>query len=72
MLTRIHVNQHNIKKNKKNKTNLPVITVKDYKRNRKGFSVKIDGPCEIVYRPNSPLACGATVWIETKEKVEVI
>ena len=34
MKTRIHVNQHNIKSNSKG-AKLPVITVKDYKQNRK-------------------------------------
>ena len=34
MKTRIHVNQHNIKANAKG-AKLPVITVKDYKQNRK-------------------------------------
>ena len=34
MKTRIHVNQHNIKANAKG-AELPVITVKDYKQNRK-------------------------------------
>jgi hypothetical protein len=27
--------------------------------------VNIDGPCQIVYSPEKPLSCGATVWIET-------
>ena len=40
MITRIHVNQHNIKANSKG-ADLPVLTVKDYKENRKTNHVKI-------------------------------
>ena len=36
-----------------------------------GHSVKIDGHCEVVYRPDKPLSCGAHVWIETTGVVEV-
>ena len=74
MLTRIHVNQHNIRANKKG-AELPVITVKDYKQNRKGNTAEImqDGEviCRVVYRPEKPLPCGARVWIETENHVEV-
>ena len=40
MKTRIHINQHNIKANTKG-AELPVITVKDYKRNRKTNAAEI-------------------------------
>jgi|TARA_R100001086_G_scaffold209767_1_gene125569 hypothetical protein len=69
--TRIHVNQHVIKANRKNKENNPVITVKNSRSNTYGHTVKIDGQCEVIYRPDKPLSCGAHVWIETKGKVEV-
>ena len=78
MLTRIHVNQHNIKANRRNaNAALPVMTAKDYKQNRKGHTVIIrddDGNevIRFVYRPDSPLPCGAHVWAETKLEVEVI
>jgi hypothetical protein len=72
MKTRIHVNQHNIKANAKG-SKLPVITVKDYKQNRKGnrASVVKDGEvvCEVIYSPDKPLPCGAKVWIETQLEV---
>jgi hypothetical protein len=71
MLTRIHVNQHNIKSNQKG-DNLPVFTVKDYKQNRKGNRVLIHGPSKLVYKPDSPLNCGARAWIETYSKVDVL
>lgn len=65
MITRIHVNQHVIKANRKNGTDDPPLTVKTYKSNTKARSVEIDGPCRVVYSPDKPLSCGATVWIET-------
>lgn len=69
MKKRIHINQHNIRANAKG-ANLPVVTVKTYKENIKCHSVRIDGPCELVYSPDKPLACGAKVWIETTAEVQ--
>jgi len=72
MKTRIHVNQHNIRANNKGE-DFPVITVKDYKQNRKANTAKVmkDGEvvCQVVYSPGKPLSCGAKVWIETDLEV---
>ena len=70
MKTRIHVNQHNIKANAKG-SDLPVLTVKTYKDNIKCNEVKFMSGT-VVYRPDNPLACGAKVWIETDDPVEII
>jgi hypothetical protein len=73
MRTRIHVNQHVIKANRKFGEPLqPPLTIKTYKENRKAHEVKIYGPSVVVYRPDAPLACGAHVWIETEAGVEVV
>jgi hypothetical protein len=69
MKTRIHVNQHVIRRNARDGTSDPVLTVKDYKSNRLANSVEIDGPSRLVYSPDKPLACGAKVWIETHAEV---
>ena len=69
MKTIIHVNQHVIKKNRKTETILPVLTVKTYKSNVYAFEVEILGPSKVVYSPNTPLSCGAHVWIETEADV---
>lgn len=76
MKTIIHVNQHVIRDNKKNNSDNPPITVKTYKSNNYGARVNIldkDGNvvARVIYRPESPLSCGAHVWIETNSKVEV-
>jgi hypothetical protein len=70
-ITRIHVNQHNIRANAKG-ADLPVLTVKTSKSNTKCNRVTIHGPSTVVYSPDKPLACGAKVWVETHAEVEVL
>jgi hypothetical protein len=75
MKTIIHVNQHNIKHNAKHKDKKPVITCKTYKDNNYANEAIIYGQdgkeaARIIHRPDKPLSCGATVWIETNNKVE--
>ena len=72
MKTRIHVNMHKIRFNKKHGTNDPVITVKTSHSNRYAHNVEILGPSTVIYRPEKPLSCGARVWIETNAKVKII
>ena len=69
MKTIVHVNQHIIRKNLKNKENNPVLTVKTHKSNTYAHTVEIQGPSRVVYSPNKPLSCGARVWIETHAEV---
>ena len=76
MKTVIHVNQHNIKANSKG-SELPVLTVKNYKQNRKANHAAVvdaDGKAlvKVVYSPDKPLPCGAKVWIETELEVIAI
>ena len=71
MKTRIHVNQHKIRSNKKHNLNEPVITVKTSKSNDYGHEVEILGPSKIIYSPDKPLSCGARVWIETEAEVKI-
>ena len=72
MKTRIHVNQHNIRRNRKEGLNDPVITCKTYKSNEYGHEVNIQGPSRVVYSPDKPLSCGAVLWIETDSDVVVV
>ena len=71
MKTVIHVNQHHIKANAK-AAGLPVLTVKDYKQNRKCNEVVVKGEMRIIYSPDKPLPCGAIVWIPTNVVGEII
>jgi hypothetical protein len=68
----IHVNQNKIKQNKRQGTRDPVLTVKTYKTNDYASEVLIQGPCKIIYSPDKPLPCGATVWIETESEVVIV
>ena len=82
----IHVNQHRIKANLRRLRDPqyaeshgselePVLTCKTYKDNRYGHEAIISvGGREVgrfVYRPDAPLSCGAHVWFETQEQVDV-
>ena len=71
--TKIHVNKNEILKNKnKNPEDLaPVFSVKRHDSNTYGYLIKVNGPCEIVYRPQEPLSCGAVAWVETFSQVQV-
>ena len=66
----IHVNQHVIRRNTKNGTDEPVLTVKTYKENKYAHEaiVKTKEGVElarVIYSPHKPLSCGARVWLET-------
>jgi hypothetical protein len=67
--TVIHVNQHIIRANRKTGATDPVLTVKRGRENLRAHVARIDGPSEVIYRPEKPLSCGARVWIETKSPV---
>ena len=49
MKTKIHVNQHHIRSNKAKGTDLPVITVKQGRKNTYCNEVEILGPSKIIY-----------------------
>jgi len=75
-LTRIHVNQHHIRSNKVNGTDLPVITIKQGKKNTYCNEVEILGPSKIIYSGSgcdakSLLSCGARVVIETHSPINI-
>jgi len=76
MKTRIHVNQHHIRSNKTKGTNLPVITVKQGKKNTYCNELEILGPSKIIYGgaggdAKPLLSCGARVLIETESEVRI-
>ena len=72
MKTIIHVNQHHIKHNRKNKDEQkPVLSIITYKGTIHANEVKIDGPAVIKYSPDNPLNCGAHCWLETQSSVNI-
>lgn len=65
----IHVNQHKIKANTKNKTDVPVLTIKTYKDNTYAHEAILKSKSgdvlgRVIYSPHKPLSCGARVWVE--------
>ena len=77
MKTKIHVNQHIIKSNLKENKKEPVLTVKTYKDNRYAHQALIKDAqgnvvAKVIYSPDKPLSCGARVWIETENEVDII
>lgn len=68
-IKRIHVNQHDIRHNKKFNDSRPPLRVKCGGKNFIGDDVQINGPSRLVYRQNNPLSCGARVFIETESEV---
>ena len=77
MKTVIHVNQHVIRRNLKTGEREPVLTCKTYKSNDYAHEAEIldkegNPVAKIIYSPDKPLSCGARVWIETQNKVNII
>ena len=77
MKTKIHVNQHNIRSNKTKGTNLPVITIKQGRKNTYCNEVEILGPSKIIYGgagcdAKALLSCGARVVIETESEIRIV
>ena len=75
----IHVNSNTIKSNKKRSLDNPPLSIRKTKsaKAQYGDSVLIHDKqgnvvAEVVYQPDTPLSCGAQVWIETKFEVEII
>jgi hypothetical protein len=77
MKTKIHVNQHVIRRNLKEGSKEPVLTVKTYKDNRYAHQALIKDAqgnvvAKVIYSPDKPLSCGARVWIETENEVDIV
>ena len=77
MKTKIHVNQKHIRSNKAKGTDLPVITVKQGRKNTYCNEVEILGPSKIIYGgagcdAKPILGCGARVLIETESEVKIL
>ena len=71
MIKRIHVNQHNLKWNRTHDDKRPPISVITYKGTTHGDKIDIQGPSEIIHRPEKPLSCGAHIWVETHACLEL-
>lgn len=77
MKTIIHVNQHVVKSNSKKNEREPVLTCKTYKENKYASEVEIldkngEVVAKVIYSPDKPLSCGAKVWIETDNEINIL
>ena len=72
MKTRIYIDRRVIAENQRTGKRKPPIVLRTYKGTRRAFGVEIRGPCRLVYFPDKPLSCGARLWLETEEEMEVI
>ena len=70
--TVVHVHKPQIDRNRKDKTNQPVITIRQGSRKTYCHMAEIKGSCRVVYQPDNPLSCGAVVWIEVVADTVVI
>ncbi len=55
--TMIHINKLKIDRNRKQKTNEPVITIRQGSRKTYCHLAEIKGSCRVVYQPDNPLSC---------------
>lgn len=71
MTTRISINKHVIAKNLKHGTDDPPIAVRQGSKTTYAHDVRV-GAGRFVYSKDKPLKCGARLWFETEEPVEVV
>jgi hypothetical protein len=65
VLVRIIVNRHNVLRNKKHGTRLPIFSIhKSGQKVERSNSINLPEGAKLIYSPGKPLNCGATVWIE--------
>jgi hypothetical protein len=70
-LTRINVNAHVVRANKKHGKDDPPIRISRGRKVTYAREVKV-GEGRFVYSPDKPLGCGARLWFETEEEVQVV
>jgi hypothetical protein len=66
---RVYINRHVIAANKKHDARAPPISVAKGRRITRGTTVTLIGPARVVYAPDRPLKCGASVWIECVDAI---
>jgi hypothetical protein len=66
-----------VKSNSKKNEREPVLTCKTYKENKYASEVEIldkngEVVAKVIYSPDKPLSCGAKVWIETDNQINIL
>ena len=72
MKTIVVINRHVIAANRKNGTNDPPISVRRGRNGKPGYyhEYPLESTGRLVYDPEHPLKCGATVWMEIDDVPE--
>lgn len=65
-IKRIHVDQMKIRNHEPDP-----ITIQTSDGSLKAAEIDILGESQVVFRPETPLSCGARLWIETKSEVRI-
>ncbi len=68
----IHVNQHVIVNNRRTGSDDPPLIVRNYKGSTPAHEIRIIGEIVFKHSPHEPLKCGARVWAETEDPVEIL
>jgi Tfp pilus assembly ATPase PilU len=70
-IKRIHVHQQIVRTNVKQGTDTPSVTVQWRGKSYKARDVIVRGESRVMQRMHAPLSCGARIWIETTEEIEI-
>lgn len=77
-MTLIHVNSNTIRSNRKHDKNDPPLSIRKTRSAKAEYAhqvslVDAEGKvvARVVYQPESPLSCGAQIWIETDLEVDL-
>lgn len=75
-MTIIHVNSNTIRSNRKHGNTEPPLSIRKTRSARAEYAQEIEirdnagnVVARVVYQPDTPLSCGAQVWIETDLQV---
>jgi hypothetical protein len=71
MKTRIHVHRPTLARNLKLGTDDPAVSVMTYRGTTHHHEVEILGPSKMI-QSETPLSCGARVWVETQAEVRIV
>lgn len=68
IMIRVNVNRHVINRNRNTGSDDPPFTIyRPGKRVERASEVSLEGNVRLIYRPEKPLKCGATVWLEADQ-----
>jgi hypothetical protein len=69
-MVRVYINRRVVAANQKSGEHKPPITIL-HSKGRRTYAVGVElvGAARVIYSPDTPLACGARVWIECDDAI---